>query len=685
MSDSAFEPLPINTSVQNLISIVDDSGTTKFANDQVSSFNFDGVIPRYTESIPVSDITVGMKFIPDDVDGVLYQIIEIITDDPDFVDVPSNFYTIVYKDSNNETQEITLEGTDELVVQYESWEDKILGTSGWVITSEGNAIFSNIAARGRIEAQEGFLENLDINGSLNIVSGGSINVGENIVIDEFGIRGSDGVYETFNLDSDGNLTLFGTINGATISGDVIFENSNGLGGIGQIATNEDVLSNGGIYMDDTGLYAYNTSGEPTFSIDAETGDVEIFGYASEATTASALGILEDEIDALYDEGFLTDEDLSDTGSTIISGNRITTGVINANLVNISSGLTGARGVKINSLGLFAYNSSGQQTFRINSQTGAVTIGAGADIEGYYSESDFDPANFVEFPDLDSYATYAALSNAGQTVINGGNITTGVIDSFNYNGTGDPVNGTSFSTAGMAINISTGAIITPNFRMSSSGDAEFRGRITAGRGTFTGEAPGTVDGLTRVRYSPSGFWITAETPTIEITRNAGLNSTGYLSIYRPASTSSNSAVGIALFSQGGSGEGDSSSEAVMRGAIEYGASSADGFETGGLLRMIAMPSKSGATPAKVKIQAAGATGTTKVQLSATNLVLTNAKDGQYNPGIQVVDGASTALLGIRTTDGVVSLGPRISYGTGDASSATSGWSPGPKNGDLHFQF
>ena len=96
MSDSAFEPLPINTSVQNLISIVDDSGTTKFANDQVSSFNFDGVIPRYTESIPVSDITVGMKFIPDDVDGVLYQIIEIITDDPDFVDVPSNFYTIVY-------------------------------------------------------------------------------------------------------------------------------------------------------------------------------------------------------------------------------------------------------------------------------------------------------------------------------------------------------------------------------------------------------------------------------------------------------------------------------------------------------------------------------------------------------------------------------------------------------------
>lgn len=34
----------------------------------------------------------------------------------------------------------------------ESWEDKSVGTAGWILSSEGNAIFNNIAIRGEIEA-----------------------------------------------------------------------------------------------------------------------------------------------------------------------------------------------------------------------------------------------------------------------------------------------------------------------------------------------------------------------------------------------------------------------------------------------------------------------------------------------------------------------------------------------------
>jgi hypothetical protein len=55
----------------------------------------------------------------------------------------------------------------------ENWEQKILGSSGWMISSSGNAIFNNLAIRGEIDAVSGkFSGNLSVNnGDMKIGSG----------------------------------------------------------------------------------------------------------------------------------------------------------------------------------------------------------------------------------------------------------------------------------------------------------------------------------------------------------------------------------------------------------------------------------------------------------------------------------------------------------------------------------
>lgn len=76
--------------------------------------------------------------------------------------------------------------------------------------------------------------------------------------------------------------------------------------------------------------------------------------------------------------------------------------------------------------------------------------------------------------LTGYVTMQNLSTAGQTTINGGNITTGKIKSNNY------VSG----SRGMQIDLDSGLIDSKNFKIKSDGSAEFSGAITSGA-TITG--------------------------------------------------------------------------------------------------------------------------------------------------------------------------------------------------------
>ena len=83
-----------------------------------------------------------------------------------------------------------------------------------------------------------------------------------------------------------------------------------------------------------------------------------------------------------------------------------------------------------------------------------------------------PLTFLAFTDLVTFTNLA--STTGSTVINGGNISTGVIQSNNF------VTGTApYSSTGTQINLTNGTILTPGFGLDASGNASFNGAIEGG--------------------------------------------------------------------------------------------------------------------------------------------------------------------------------------------------------------
>jgi hypothetical protein len=100
---------------------------------------------------------------------------------------------------------------------------------------------------------------------------------------------------------------------------------------------------------------------------------------------------------------------------------------------------------------------------------------------------FSTGNSATFTDVVSFSN---LSTAGQTVIDGSNMTTGTIKSGNF------VTGIApYSTSGTLIDLTNGSIIK-NFGIDTSGTATFRGSmvggsINIGGGNFTVDSNGNV--------------------------------------------------------------------------------------------------------------------------------------------------------------------------------------------------
>lgn len=363
----------------------------------------------------------------------------------------------------------------------------------------------------------------------------------------------------------------------------------------------------------------------------------------------------------------------ETSGTIIAQGGQFTGDVRTTTGKVYAGTLGAARVELSSSGLYGYNAGGAATFGLSASDGSLFLA--------------------------NYLTVGSASNDvntnATTSIQGNKIRTGVIESstslnpatgntFSWDGT------STYSTGGMRIDLTTAQIITPGFRLTSTGSAFFAGDITAGRGTFRGSAPANVQtsastSAPRVRATATNTTAPVTTPTVEIVKNTGDASSGYLSMYRPADL----AQGVAfLVSQG---EGGSGSNALLRAALEHGSATSEGFESGGLLRLIAYGTSDGNTPGRVRIQASDSLSSLvpgKIELKAGYLYFQEPKasTGIANlGGVQFVDRAGATLLAMDTADGRVGRGPRISYGTNTAANATSGWSPPAKNGDLHFQF
>jgi hypothetical protein len=410
MSESFIEPDSLNSILLSLGAVVDENGSTRFLNKELASYNFDGMIPTSSDTISVNELKVGMSFLPiGETEGSLKTVIKVEFDDPQMTGSPTNNYIISYLGTNGEIQTVTYDGSSQIEVYFEDWEDKVLGDNGWVITQEGNAIFSNVAVRGRIEATEGLI--------------------------------------------DGDLTVTGSL-----------------------ATSETASATGGVVFNNTGILAYDTSGNNTFFLDSSNGDITIFGTPG--------------------DDLLTGGDVADTGTTVISANRITTGSVTGRVFRSNSSMTptSGDGVYLDGEGrvrfsdpdaTFTFNSSGlnitngsNATLTFNS-TGLSISGAGVTIGGT------NPDNFITGTEVD----------ANITQIDGGKITTGIIDS-NFPAFIGTADGAAFATQGMAINLNNGTITTEQFRIDASGNAFFSGNLSAATGSFSGAlsaATGTFSG------------------------------------------------------------------------------------------------------------------------------------------------------------------------------------------------
>ena len=222
--------------LSNLTGIANTNGSFSLFPEQLASLNFNGTTTKKEIKTKVSDIKAGQTVMVSDASygsnsvfiTKVTNLEDIINDDPlqpvtkyylyhlsDFSMEQPFTYNATYGDSYN--------GDTELFVIRDDIDNFILGTDGWALTNNGNAIFSNIFARGTIEATSG-----KIDGILDI---GRNEVGQPLVqigADLFEGLPFESVSEKHSgilLDSNNYLLSYPTIIPLTVSSVVVTNSS----------------------------------------------------------------------------------------------------------------------------------------------------------------------------------------------------------------------------------------------------------------------------------------------------------------------------------------------------------------------------------------------------------------------------------------------------------------------------
>jgi hypothetical protein len=230
MATNNFGSEESNSSLINLTGYLDSNGAFRIKNPDISSYNFDGVIPSVLNNISASSITPGMKIsFTGSTDAQTYYSVVAVGNEGDIFTGSAIGTTVIeYLDEIGQSQVVVLGASSFFPVIYESWEDKYIGNTGWFLSGQGNAIFSNVAVRGEIQATSGnILGDLALGGSLT-----ASNTNGYLILSASGINSVAGL-NNFNLDTvSGNLSFTGNINatsgsfvgnlyGASVSGGYI--------------------------------------------------------------------------------------------------------------------------------------------------------------------------------------------------------------------------------------------------------------------------------------------------------------------------------------------------------------------------------------------------------------------------------------------------------------------------------
>lgn len=209
MVTKLFDPEEFNAAFKNLKIFSDGQGEDKLTSEGFASMNFDGLIPIEVDNFPAASIVPGMHIsLTGSSDSTtFYQVTSVTESDSDLTASPTQVSYIEYLGDNEEVNILETSSSNVYSIFYENWDDKYLGTTGWYISSEGNAIFSNVAIRGRVEATEGSIE-----GDLTL--GGSFTASTNngfLIISASGINSST-ASGSFNVNNiDGSVQISGDI------------------------------------------------------------------------------------------------------------------------------------------------------------------------------------------------------------------------------------------------------------------------------------------------------------------------------------------------------------------------------------------------------------------------------------------------------------------------------------------
>jgi microcystin-dependent protein len=157
--------------ISTIKAITTEEDTMFLLSNRVASLNFDGFIPRDNTLVYVSDLTIGQTVFSSDptARNNSFFITRIDTATTTVEDIVETKYSLFYLGQNDLEEQYTygaenIDGSfsqNHLFNVYkDDISDIILGNNGWMLTNEGNAVFSNVFVRGTIEATSGKIDGI---------------------------------------------------------------------------------------------------------------------------------------------------------------------------------------------------------------------------------------------------------------------------------------------------------------------------------------------------------------------------------------------------------------------------------------------------------------------------------------------------------------------------------------------
>lgn len=226
--------------------------------------------------------------------------------------------------------------------------------TGWAISYTGYAELNDVKVRGTVEATAGFLQNLNVRGTITVGDGatsGSIRSTAGITASNGWSINSNGSLQANNISARGYIdATSGFLGSLTVTGNIVVGQSTGGG---QIQSYTQTSTNGWS-ISRTGFAAFNNIQARGY-IDAESGylrNLTVLGTIIVGSGGSG--------------GTMRSSNYSSIsgGWQLLSSGSFT--AYNGNLY--LNGTSGAR-IRIYSSGIFGWNSSSSQTFAISSVSG----------------------------------------------------------------------------------------------------------------------------------------------------------------------------------------------------------------------------------------------------------------------------------------------------------------------------